>query len=538
MINLQGKLIIGGTWVQGSGETTFVISPLTQEPLEPGFHQASLEQTRLAAQAAADAFPDYAQTSPAQRATFLETIALKIEALGEELLFRANQETGLPLTRLTGERARTCSQLRLFAEVVREGSWVDARIDTALPDRTPLPRPDLRRMLIPLGPVVVFGSSNFPLAFSVAGGDTASALAAGNPVIVKAHSGHPGTSEMVASAILAAIQDCGMPSGVFSMLHGRGETIGLELVRQPSVKAVGFTGSHTAGRALFDAAASRPDPIPVFAEMASLNPVFALPRLLEERGSAFAKGLFDSVTLGGGQFCTKPGLIFGVEGPAWKNMLEEFGRLVAQGSATTMLNAGIFQSYKDAKAELCGRKGVHILAASTRASDPDKTESLPAAGLISGDEFLADPACGEIEVFGPFCLFVAAKSAVQLLEISRQLNGQLTATIHYSGEDDVLVKSLLQSATQRSGRIIFNGFPTGVEVCPSMHHGGPYPATSDTRFTSVGTAAMLRFARPICLQNSPETLLPEELRSGNPRNIMRLVNNELTRKALPFPSCS
>lgn len=533
MINLQGKLIIGGTWVQGSGENTFVISPLTQEPLQPGFHQASIEQTRLAAQAAADAFPDYAQTSPGQRATFLETIALRIEALGEELLLRANQETGLPVTRLTGERARTCGQLRLFAEVVREGSWVDARIDTALPDRTPLPRPDLRRMLIPLGPVVVFGSSNFPLAFSVAGGDTASALAAGNPVIVKAHSGHPGTSEMIASAILAAVQECGIPSGVFSMLHGRGETIGLELVRQPSIKAVGFTGSHTAGRALFDAAASRPDPIPVFAEMASLNPVFVLPRLLEERGSAFAKGLFDSVTLGGGQFCTKPGLIFGIEGPAWKNMVEEFGRLVAQGSATTMLNAGILESFKNAKARLCSRKGVHILAQSTRASDPHKTESLPAAGLISGDEFLADPACGEIEVFGPFCLFVAAKSAAQLQEISTHLIGQLTAAIHYSGDDDVLVKSLVRSAAQRSGRIIFNGFPTGVEVCPSMHHGGPYPATSDTRFTSVGTAAMLRFARPICLQNSPETLLPEELRSDNPRHIMRLVNNELTWKALP-----
>lgn len=322
-----------------------------------------------------------------------------------------------------------------------------------------------------------------------------------------------------------------MPLGVFSMLHGRGETIGLELVRQPSVKAVGFTGSHKAGRALFDAAASRPDPIPVFAEMASLNPVFALPRLLEERGSAFAKGLFDSVTLGGGQFCTKPGLILGIEGPAWKNMVEEFRRLVAQGSSTTMLNAGILESYKNAKATLCSRDGVHILAESTRASDPNKTESLPAAGLISGDEFLADPACGEIEVFGPFCLFVAAKNAVQLLEISAHLGGQLTATIHYSGGDDVLVKSLLPSATQRSGRIVFNGFPTGVEVCPSMHHGGPYPATSDTRFTSVGTAAMLRFARPVCLQNVPETLLPEELRSGNPRHIMRLVNNELTRKA-------
>jgi alpha-ketoglutaric semialdehyde dehydrogenase len=533
MINLQGKLIIGGTWVQGSGENTFVISPLTQRALEPGFHQASLEQTMLAAQAAADAFPDYAQNSPESRATFLETIALKIEALGEELLLRANQETGLPLTRLTGERARTCGQLRLFAEVVREGSWVDARIDTALPDRTPLPRPDLRRMLIPLGSVVVFGSSNFPLAFSVAGGDTASALAAGNPVIVKAHSGHPGTSEMIASAILAAIQECGMPSGVFSMLHGRGETVGIELVRQPAVKAVGFTGSQTAGRALFDAAASRPDPIPVFAEMASLNPVFALPRLLEERGSAFAKGLFDSVTLGGGQFCTKPGLILGIESPAWKNMVKEFGRLIARGSATTMLNAGIFESYKNAKAELCRRKGVHILAESTSAADPTKTESLPAAGLISGEEFLADPACGEIEVFGPFCLFVAARSAVQLLEISAHLIGQLTATIHFSGDDDVLVKSLLHSATRKSGRIIFNGFPTGVEVCPSMHHGGPYPATSDTRFTSVGTAAMLRFARPICLQNSPETLLPEELQSGNPRHIMRLVNNELTRKALP-----
>jgi NADP-dependent aldehyde dehydrogenase len=416
----------------------------------------------------------------------------------------------------------------MFAAIAAEGSWVDARIDRAIPDRKPAPRPDLRRMLIPIGPVVVFGSSNFPFAYSVAGGDTASALATGNPVIVKAHGAHPGTSELVAGAVQKAIKACSLPPGVFSMLHGAGKVIGMALVRHPFTRAVGFTGSRAAGRALFDAAAARPDPIPVFAEMSSLNPVFILPGALKERGAQIADGLKGSVTLGVGQFCTKPGLVFGLRGGDW----EQFQKLLAGGiesvPPTTMLHTGIHESYHEGLARATSSKGVKVLARSKSAPEPTRTEGEAVVAGIEAAEFVRQPKLAE-EVFGPFSLIISAGTMTELEAIARNLDGQLTAAVHGTPEDLEQAKTLLQWLERKAGRLILNGFPTGVEVCPSMNHGGPYPATTDVRFSSVGTAALQRFVRPICYQDFTAARLPPDLQEGNPLGIWRTVDGKLER---------
>jgi NADP-dependent aldehyde dehydrogenase len=422
-------------------------------------------------------------------------------------------------------------QLRLFAEVVREGSWVEARIDRALPGRTPAPRPDLRRMLVPIGPVVVFGASNFPLAFSVAGGDTASALAAGNPVVVKAHPGHPGTSELAAWAVLAAARATGMPAGVFALLHGASPAVGQALVRHPRTRAVGFTGSLAGGRALCDAAAARPDPIPVFAEMGSVNPVFLLPGALAERGAAIARGLVDSVTLGVGQFCTNPGVVFAVRSAEHAAFLDTLAAGVAAVPPGTMLTRDICDRFATGVAAAAGLPGVRVVAQA--ASAEDRSGHWGRAQVLATDlaTWRREPALRR-EVFGPVTLLVECDSAADLVAAARELEGQLTATVHGTAAELAEAGALVEALTQHAGRVLFNGYPTGVEVCHAMQHGGPWPATSDARTTSVGTAAITRFARPVCWQNAPAALLPPALRDENPLGIWRMIDGEWTRNPI------
>jgi 2,5-dioxopentanoate dehydrogenase len=524
-MNLHGCSLVGSRLSRGTGETFAPVSPLNSRTLEPDFYRAGSDDVDAAMKAAEASAVEFAGTSGEKRAAFLEQIATEIESLGEDLIRRAHLETGLPEARLTGERARTTGQLRLFAQVAREGSWVDARIDTALPERKPAARPDLRRMLIPIGPVAVFGSSNFPLAFSVAGGDTASALATGNPVVVKAHSGHPGTSELVAGAVRQAVVACGLPEGVFSMLQGSGKVIGTALVRHPFTRAVGFTGSRSAGRALFDAASARPDPIPLFAEMSSLNPVFVLPGALRERGTTIAEGLRSSITLGVGQFCTKPGLLFAVEGEAFQRFEQALASAMEAAVPATMLHAGICESYHHGLSRACALEGASVLARSRAPADPNQTHGEAVLVRTSAEHFRKTPALAE-EVFGPFAVLIAAKTMAELEEIASGLEGQLTATLHATAEDLQAASNLLRILQRKAGRLIVNGFPTGVEVCPSMHHGGPSPSTTDVRFTSVGTAALHRFVRPICYQDAPRTVLPDALQDENPLKIWRLVNGQ------------
>ena len=530
-MSLHGKSILAGALGQTGGKIFRAENPATSERLEPDFHEASDTEVSDALDAAATAFATYRAISVADRAKFLETIATEIEALGDALIQRANAETGLPIARITGERARTCGQLRLFAQVVREGSWVDARIDPALPDRQPLPRPDLRRMLLPLGPVVVFGSSNFPLAFSAAGGDTASAFAAGNTVVVKAHRAHPGTAELVGGAITRAVAACGLPKGTFSLVHGGGSTVGIAMVKHPVTAAVGFTGSTYAGRALMDAAASRPHPIPVFTEMSSMNPLFILPGAQKERAAAIATGLLGSFTMGVGQFCTKPGLILALRGPDTDTFLAKLGEAVRGAACATMLTSGIRDAFNENRNKVTSVPGVESLGTATAAADAKATQGQPSVSTTTAENFLKHPELAT-EAFGPFTLVVIADKFEDFIKCAESLEGQLTATLHGTPDDLATVQPLLAVLEQKAGRVLVNGFPTGVEVCPSMNHGGPYPATSDTRFTSVGTAAMLRFARPVCYQNLPDSLLPEQLKNKNPLGIMRLVNSQLTRDAI------
>jgi NADP-dependent aldehyde dehydrogenase len=417
----------------------------------------------------------------------------------------------------------------MFAGVVREGSWVDARIDRADPARKPIPKPDLRRLLIPIGPAAVFGASNFPLAFSVAGGDTASALAAGCTVVVKAHPAHPGTSELVARAVLDAAAASDMPDGVFSLLHGIRNETGLRLVRHPLVKAVGFTGSLRGGRALFDAAAARPEPIPVYAEMGSANPVFVLPGALRDRAEALADGLHQSVTLGVGQFCTNPGLVVGVADAGLVKLLDRLAGLIQSTPPGTMLHEGIRQGYERGARRLGEVHGVAVVARSSSAPEARRTEAPALVFATEARTFLGAPELEE-EVFGPSTLVVRCGAREELEEVARRLHGHLTATIHGTPEDLAEHHRLVAILETKVGRLLFNGFPTGVEVCHATQHGGPYPATTDARSTSVGTAAIGRFARPISYQGWPDEALPPELRSRNARGIWRLVDGQLTRE--------
>jgi alpha-ketoglutaric semialdehyde dehydrogenase len=530
-MQLTGRNLIGRDERDGGGAAFRGTNPATGAALEPAFQEATPDMVDEALRRASAAFERYRQVEPGARAGLLRGIAEQIEALGDELIERAGAETGLPAARLTGERGRTVGQLRLFAEVVEDGSWVEARIDTARPDRAPLPKPDVRRMLIPIGPVAVFGASNFPLAFSVAGGDTASALAAGCPVVFKAHPAHPGTSELVGRAVLHAVEAAGLPDGVFSLLHGWSHEVGLALVRHPRTRAVGFTGSLRGGRALFDAAAARPEPIPVYAEMGSVNPVFLLPEALRERAERVAEGMAQSITLGVGQFCTNPGLIVGVRGEALQRFTEALAEHIRGAPAGSMLYGGMQQGFQRGVEALRGSAGVQLLAESSAVASPERTEGAPVVFATSAATFLDDPHLQE-EVFGPSSLVVAAESEEELVAVARALEGQLTATVHATEHELPRHRGLVDALAQRAGRVILNGFPTGVEVCHSMHHGGPYPATTDARTTSVGTAAIGRFARPVSFQGFPREALPPELRDDNPRGIWRMVDGQLSREPL------
>ena len=529
MTKLAGRSLIGFRQGNGSGEPLCATDPATGHCLQPGFIAATKEEVDLAARLAAEAFVAYSRTPGRVRGAFLRTIATKIESIAGEIVERAGRETALPPARLQGETARTCAQLRLFAEVAEEGSWVSARIDRADPHRKPLPRPDIRSMLRPLGPVVVFGASNFPLAFSVAGGDTASALAGGNPVIVKAHAAHPGTSELVGQMVRDSVRECGLPEGAFSLLFGTGAEIGVALMKHPLVKGGGFTGSRTAGRILMDVAASRPEPIPFYAEMSSTNPVFILPGALRERSESIAAGLHTSFTMGAGQFCTKPGMVFFPDGSEAASFTDKLRQLVGASAPFHLLTKSIYSSYDSALAGRKNNTAVSLVAEAPKAA--------PACGFAVGaalfetdaDTFLSSDL--DAEIFGPTTLLVRHSKRDQILEIARSLEGQLTATIHGTAQDLHDFADLISILEGRVGRLVFNGFPTGVEVCPAMVHGGPYPSTSDGRSTSVGTRAIFRFTRPVCYQGFPDDALPEELKDSNRSGIWRMVDGQMTREA-------
>jgi NADP-dependent aldehyde dehydrogenase len=523
---LLGNSLIGFREGSGSDEIFRATNPATGQAIEPAFNSAQLQDLELAAHLAAKAFESYGRTSGEGRGTFLRKIAEKMEAISAEIVERANLETALPPARLQSEMGRTCGQLRLFAQVAEEGSWVQARIDRADAERKPLPKPDLRSMLRPLGPIVVFGASNFPLAFSVAGGDTASALAAGNPVIVKAHPAHPGTSELVGRAIRESVRECGLHEGVFSLLFDAGTKIGTELVKHPLVKAGGFTGSRVAGRALMDLAAARAEPIPFFAEMSSANPVFILPGALRERGEAIATGLHSSFTLGSGQFCTKPGIVFVPESTDSAEFAQKLQSLAEITKPHPLLTKGIFSAFRSAIADRKKNPAVQLAAESVEAGGAG---FVPSAELFKTDaaSFLASEL--EDEIFGPTTLLVQHSNREQAIEIARSLEGHLTATIHGIEEDVRDFADLIAILETKVGRLVFNGFPTGVEVSHAMVHGGPYPSTSDGRSTSVGTAAIFRFARSVCYQGFPDSALPDELKSANPVGIWRMVDGEMKK---------
>jgi alpha-ketoglutaric semialdehyde dehydrogenase len=473
-----------------------------------------------------EAFLEYRKVKGAVKAIFLEAIASEIEALGPALLQKGMEETNLPEARLTGERARTCNQLRQFATMVKEGSWVDARIDTAIPDRAPLPKPDIRKMMVPLGPVVVFGASNFPFAYSTAGVDTASALAAGCSVVLKAHPAHPATSELVAGAILKAVQKTGMPSDVFQHVHGSSFDSGRLLVQHPLTKAVGFTGSYSGGMALYNYAVQRKEPIPVFAEMGSVNPVFILPGALKARSEKVAEMYAGSITQSVGQFCTNPGLMLSMKSPDLDKFQEQLANKMKAIAPGTMLHPGIATNFKKNREKALAQKGVVVAAESTE--KPKENQGTSTLAVVDAIDFLNNPVLEE-EVFGPYSLLVRASGVEEMKAAVLKMPGQLTATV--IGEDDEMIKyaDFIQLLTERAGRVIINGVPTGVEVCPAMHHGGPFPATTDSRFTSVGTDAVKRFVRPVSFQNFPDQLLPDELKQSNPLGIWRLHNNELKK---------
>ena len=528
-MKLAGLSLIGAGRANAAGKPVSPINPATGTRLEPDYFHATVAEVGQAAQLAAQAFDEFSRWPGRRRAALLRRIAALIEANAAAIQERAGQETALPPARLQGETARTCGQLRLFAAVIEDGRWLDARIDHGDPQRKPLPKPDVRSMLAPLGPVAVFSSSNFPLAFSVAGGDVASALAAGCPVLVKPHQGHPGTSELVGMAVQQAAADCGAPEGVFSMLYGAGREVGIALVTHPLVKAVGFTGSRGGGRALMDAAAARPEPIPVYAEMGSINPVFLLPGALQQRPEELAAGLHGSVTLGVGQFCTNPGLVFVERGPAANTFLQKLESLMAATPPGTMLTADLCAAYRAGVEKFSRAQNVRRAAGVNAEAGAGKAGAGAALFITDAATFLENPGLME-EVFGPSTLVVECASRDQMLAAARRLEGQLTATIHALPDELTAARELVALLATKAGRLVFNNFPTGVEVCHAMTHGGPYPATSDGRSTSVGTRAIERFVRPVCFQNFPDAALPDELKEANPLGLWRLVDGALKRE--------
>jgi 2,5-dioxopentanoate dehydrogenase len=527
-MSLHGQNIIGYSLSADGADAFQAINPATGEMLESHFHYATQAETDRALALADAAFRAAQRPDAAQTATLLDRIAQEIESLGDELIERGVAETALPAARLQTEWKRTTGQLRMFAALVREGSWVDARIDRGNPARQPAPKPDMRLMLRPIGPVVVFGASNFPLAFSTGGGDTASAFAAGCPVIVKARPSHPGTAELVGQAIQKAILATGMPEGWFSMLHGSGRKLGTYLVRHPVVQAVGFTGSLQGGRTLYEVAAGRPDPIPVFAEMGSVNPVFLLPGAMRERGESIAEALYQAVTMGVGQFCTNPGLIIAQEGDELNRFLKVLANRIERHPPASMLLNSILTEYEAGVGRLEKAAEVSCVAQGRESADRRKTQCRAAVFAVDADTFVANPDLHH-EVFGPTTLVVRYRRRQQLLAVVDSLGGQLASAIHAAEGELAEYQDLLAAVERKAGRMVFNAFPPGMEVCSATHHGGPFPASSDVHFTSLGTAAIYRFARPVCYQQFPDNALPPELRNRNQRGIWRLVDNVLTK---------
>lgn len=524
-MKLEGYSIIGSSRSNGTGGTLQAQNPATGEALEPTYHAATEDELDRAIALAGEASTKYGDSSNKVRADFLRSIADEIDAREEQIVPRMMAESGLPEGRCRGEKGRTVGQLRMFAGLVGEGSWVDARIDLAQPDRQPIPKPDLRSMRRPLGPVAIFCASNFPLAFSVAGGDTASALAAGCPVVVRAHSAHPGTAEIVGTAVQAAVAKCGLPEGVFSLVFDDGIALGQAIARHPGIHAIGFTGSRSGGRALMDLAAAREVPIPVFAEMSSVNPIFILPGAMAERGEQIAEGLAGSVSLGVGQFCTSPGLVFtSGEGK------DAFAKKLADGlgavAPATMLHQGIARNFANGVSSLSAQAGVQKLTE----VPADGCQAGPVLFQTSLPDFLSNPALSA-EVFGPATLVIDCGSESDFTAAAESLEGQLTATVHGTDSDLETAGPLLALLSRKAGRVIVNSFPTGVDVCSSMVHGGPYPATSDGSSSSVGTRAIDRFTRAVSWQGVPESLLPAELQSANPLGIQRLIDGAPSREA-------
>lgn len=499
----HGKHLIAGEWV-GAAET------FTSEPAQGPAHvfsAGSVDLVNRACEAAEAAFWSYGYSSREDRAKFLDAIAEEIEARADRITEIGSRETGLPEARLQGERGRTVGQLRLFAEHIRKGGYLDRRHDRALPDRKPLPRPEIRMVQRPVGPVAVFGASNFPLAFSTAGGDTAAALAAGCPVVVKGHSAHPGTAEIVAEAVLAAIRRAGVDPGTFSLIQGGRREVGAALVQHPRIKAVGFTGSLAGGRALFDLCAARPEPIPFFGELGSVNPMFLLPAALKARGAEIARGWAGSLTMGAGQFCTNPGIAVLIEGSDAAAFAEAARAALEPTGAQVMLTDGIAAAYRQGRDRIAAAKGVQAVLTSMC----DLRNATPYLFATTGREWLANHALGE-EVFGPLGLIVNVADADEMQAVAQSLQGQLTATLHLDAGDTALALRLIPILERKAGRLLANGFPTGVEVCDAMVHGGPYPASTNFGATSVGTLSIRRFLRPVAYQNLPEALLPEDLR--------------------------
>ncbi|MDN7560790.1 aldehyde dehydrogenase (NADP(+)) [Burkholderia orbicola] len=523
-MNIAGNLLIGYGVRRGTSGVSYAIDPSTGERMEPVFGGATIDDLEAACALAWAAFDRYRETSLEARALFLEAIANNILELGDTLVERCVAESGLPRARIEGERGRTVGQLRMFAGVVRAGDFIEARIDLAQPERKPLPRPDLRLRHIGLGPVAVFGASNFPLAFSVAGGDTASALAAGCPVIVKAHSAHLGTSELVGLAVQKAAKDCGMPEGTFSLLFGTGVEIGQELVRDPRIKAVGFTGSRHAGIALISIANARPEPVPVYAEMSSINPVLLFPHALEQRGDEIVQAFVQSLTLGAGQFCTNPGLILAVDGPALDGFVAAAAERLAQVPAATMLTPGIHRAFDNSVLKFEQHPRVRTVA---RACAPTGVNQ--GQGALFSTTADAFRECVELheEIFGAASLVVRCPDLKAMHELIESLDGQLTAALHIDEADYDAVRSFLPVLERRAGRILVNGFGTGVEVGHAMVHGGPYPSTADGRSTSVGSLAIRRFLRPVSYQDMPDALLPEALKADNGWTLNRLLDGRI-----------
>ncbi|MEH6747250.1 MAG: aldehyde dehydrogenase (NADP(+)) [Maribacter arcticus] len=522
---ISGKNIIGNKLSKQGDVTYKTFNPKTNRETDFTFYEATSVEINEAVELASEAYKVYKDISGSEKANFLEAIALEIEALGDELIETYCKESGLPEGRARGERGRTMGQLRAFAALLKEGSWVEAVIEKGQPDREPMPKADIRKMLFPLGPVVVFGASNFPLAFSTAGGDTASALAAGCPVIVKSHPMHSGTGELVSSAIIKAAEKTGMPNGVFSNLNSSGIEVGQQLVKHPKVKAVGFTGSLHGGMALYKLANERDEPIPVFAEMGSINPVVIFPSAIENDCSLWANKYASSITMGAGQFCTNPGLVLGIKGEQLDAFAKTLSQEILKLEPTSMLHPNIFGKYNEGKNDLSGQDGVTVIADYTKETSANVAR--PTILKVSGAKFLANPKLHK-EVFGPFSVIVSCKDAAQLEEVLNNLEGQLTGTILGNEKDFATYGNVVDALQSRVGRILFNGVPTGVEVCSSMVHGGPFPASTDARFTSVGTSAIKRWVRPVSFQDWPNKFLPKALQDENPLGIVRLEEGSYT----------